>query len=209
MDGLVNLRTYIRCVALPAALCALIGVAWARSYRVMDELSMSTQGGETRAVCVYHGAVHVMRGGRTAATRPVSYDRHDVPLGATWGNVYPAGTVEWRFAGMHKVSANVAGATVAMGPGVGGGPFAVTAQAAGYRPAPWLPAWPFEAWVVPLWWGMGVALIPAMVWGWRAWRARRRVGEGRCPRCRYDLRGTPGRCPECGWGLTTSSAKVL
>src|SRR5688572_4992894 len=118
----------------------------------MDELSMATDEGEVRAVCVYQGAVHVMRGGRQAATRPVSYDVHDVPAGATWGNLYTVGTVQWRFAGMHKLTANVAAQAAAPGPGVGGGPFIVTAVAAGYRPAPWLPGFPFEAWIVPLWW---------------------------------------------------------
>jgi hypothetical protein len=29
-------------------------------------------------------------------------------------------------------------------------------------------------------------------------RADRRLREGRCPACGYDLRATPGRCPECG-----------
>lgn len=40
--------------------------------------------------------------------------------------------------------------------------------------------------------------------GWRLGRTdrieRRRLREGRCPACGYDLRATPGRCPECGKG---------
>lgn len=67
----------------------------------------------------------------------------------------------------------------------------------------------------PLWWGMvhdGVALAGLAVvlscvllapgW-WRSWRRSRGLGAGRCPSCRYDLRGCVVRggrvvCPECG-----------
>ena len=32
----------------------------------------------------------------------------------------------------------------------------------------------------------------------RRQRMRQRLWAGLCPRCGYDLRGTPHRCPECG-----------
>ena len=37
-------------------------------------------------------------------------------------------------------------------------------------------------------------------------RVRRRHAPGTCPRCGYDLRGTPDRCPECG---TTASVSAI
>jgi hypothetical protein len=33
---------------------------------------------------------------------------------------------------------------------------------------------------------------------------RRRLRQGLCPECGYDLRATPTRCPECGWSAATA-----
>jgi DNA-directed RNA polymerase subunit RPC12/RpoP len=41
-----------------------------------------------------------------------------------------------------------------------------------------------------------IAALALLVWGWIGDRAR---GRRRCPKCWYDLRGSPTlRCPECG-----------
>jgi hypothetical protein len=55
--------------------------------------------------------------------------------------------------------------------------------------------------LVPCWLAaLACALLPGIwVTRWRRTRnARRRLAAGLCPRCGYDLRGSPGRCPECG-----------
>jgi hypothetical protein len=192
----VRRRTFVRFVAVPLVLCLAIGAAWARSYRTMDEWSMASDRGEVRALLIYQGGLHVITGGRRAASRPVSYDEHSIPPGATWGNLYGWGAVEWNFAGFYKVS-DLAAAR--------GAPFSLTVVAATYRPTPWLPPPSYQAWVVPMWW-LGVAVMlpgarAAYVW----WRKGRWVGRGLCPQCRYDLRGTPGHCPECGWARFSSA----
>jgi hypothetical protein len=51
----------------------------------------------------------------------------------------------------------------------------------------------FPTWLAAL----AFAPLPGIVLT-RAIRRRRRVREGHCRKCGYDLRATPDRCPECG-----------
>jgi hypothetical protein len=45
----------------------------------------------------------------------------------------------------------------------------------------------------------GVAALPLVVGGYKAWMRRRRMASGRCAKCGYILFGLPApRCPECG-----------
>ncbi len=87
----------------------------------------------------------------------------------------------------------------------------------GWPPAVW--AWkPFSGWQtdwrlfhrrstsgllrvgVPLW--IPTAVVGAALWlmasPLRAYRRRRRLRQGCCQTCGYDLRGSAGGCPECG-----------
>jgi hypothetical protein len=52
--------------------------------------------------------------------------------------------------------------------------------------------------MVPYWLLVVVSGIGPGVWVIRWWRRRRRVREGCCMKCGYDLRASEGRCPECG-----------
>jgi hypothetical protein len=55
---------------------------------------------------------------------------------------------------------------------------------------------------MPLWCPMCVFAIAPAIAGRRHRARQRRIREGRCLSCGYDLRATPGRCPECGAELT-------
>jgi hypothetical protein len=52
--------------------------------------------------------------------------------------------------------------------------------------------------VIPLWCIVLVTAALPLAWVWQWRRQRRRLTQGRCPACGYDLRATPDRCPECG-----------
>ncbi len=53
--------------------------------------------------------------------------------------------------------------------------------------------------VIPLWVLLGiVGILPAAVWFALTRNRARRVRNGCCEACGYDLRATPDRCPECG-----------
>jgi hypothetical protein len=56
----------------------------------------------------------------------------------------------------------------------------------------------FRSLCVPAWsQSLSLAIIPAW-WIIRQRRTRRRLRQGCCLHCGYDLRATPERCPECG-----------
>jgi hypothetical protein len=52
-------------------------------------------------------------------------------------------------------------------------------------------------WLVAVLTGM-VPIRVAIAWMWMRRRQRRRIANGQCLKCGYDLRATPDRCPECG-----------
>ena len=68
------------------------------------------------------------------------------------------------------------------------------------------PAGVMHAVAVPWWVVVACSAAPPAVWLARHLRQRGRRGSGLCPRCGYDLRGTPDRCPECGTQASVSSA---
>ena len=56
--------------------------------------------------------------------------------------------------------------------------------------------WEIQYWrLMALW--VGIALLTFVPWGQTSLRSRR-IANGRCGNCGYDLRATPDRCPECG-----------
>ncbi len=60
---------------------------------------------------------------------------------------------------------------------------------------------------VPLWpWAVVLAGIFALLW----WRLPRRIAEGTCGNCGYDVRGLSGSvCPECGGTIARLLAKIM
>lgn len=51
---------------------------------------------------------------------------------------------------------------------------------------------------VPLWLLTTLFAAPPALWIRRRWRLLKRIRNGGCLVCGYDLRATPERCPECG-----------
>jgi hypothetical protein len=59
---------------------------------------------------------------------------------------------------------------------------------------------------IPFWLLIGVTTTAGWLLGRRNWLVRRRVINGQCPACGYDVRATPDHCPECGF--TTNDANA-
>ena len=71
---------------------------------------------------------------------------------------------------------------------------------------PMPPAYTIHAVYVPWWFPAALVAVLPTTWFVRRRRMARRLKQGLCPQCGYDLRATPGRCPECGT-VSTSGAQ--
>ena len=54
-----------------------------------------------------------------------------------------------------------------------------------------------------------LACIPGLLTLLRVWRRRRRLQQGLCTICGYDLRASPERCPECGTPVSARHRPAL
>jgi hypothetical protein len=76
-----------------------------------------------------------------------------------------------------------------------------------YEPAPLDPSGRIRYVALPHWFATAIALVLSALFG-RPWlRERRRLQDGLCPSCGYDLRATPERCPECGTAVGIAVAR--
>jgi len=185
---LLNFVTFLSLVV-----CVAAGALWVRSYRVEEEFEWGAVRGEERvgySAKSYVGGVHVARCVETGLFRhPNGYRRTAVAydegpeegdgLPPHWADAYPVTDTwfdRWGFSAAHGTMPHFGLMT---GPGdLGSTRVAVL--------------------VVPHWFLLALAALPAAVRapGWV--RRRGRARRGRCAACGYDLRATPGRCPECG-----------
>jgi hypothetical protein len=61
--------------------------------------------------------------------------------------------------------------------------------------------------MIPLWPIAWLFAMPPAVWFQRYRVRRKRIRQGLCVKCGYDLRATPGRCPECGHEASSPSSR--
>jgi hypothetical protein len=66
-------------------------------------------------------------------------------------------------------------------------------------------------WGVPHWFPACLLMLPLMwiVYSYFRTRAERRIAQGLCGNCGYDMRASPDRCPECGTVKSAVTASTI